>query len=97
MVRICLKKGFLFYVFRDLIKILGKLESIYEGSQVCLDDGTCYRGEPDLERIMAKSRDPNILLWAWTEWRKRVGPPSRTLYPSMVNLLNKGAKNNGKN
>ncbi|KAK6619979.1 hypothetical protein RUM44_006379 [Polyplax serrata] len=82
---------------RKLIKVLGKLSSIYEASEVCLDDGTCFRGEPDLERIMTKSRNPSVLLWAWTEWRNKVGPPSRTLYPSMVSLLNEGARNGGYN
>lgn len=77
------------------MKVLGELETIYETSQVCISSGICLRGEPDLERIMTKSRDPNVLYWAWVEWRNKVGPPSRTLYPTMVKLLNRGARNGG--
>ena len=81
---------------RELTNVLGQLQNVYQSSEVCLDNGKCLRGEPDLERIMTTSRDPQELLWAWEQWRNAVGPPSRVFYPSLVDLMNKGANNNGK-
>ena len=80
--------------YSQLNALLGLLENTYTKARVCRRD-VCYRGEPDLERLMAESRDPAELLWGWQEWRRAVGPPSRLLYPAVVALLNQGARNNG--
>ena len=48
--------------------------------------------EPDLAKIMRKSRDPNELLFAWKGWREAVGPATKPLYDRMVDLLNIGAR-----
>ena len=48
--------------------------------------------EPDLAKIMRKSRDPNELLFAWKRWRDVVGPATKPLYDRMVDLLNIGAR-----
>ena len=70
------------------------MQQIYSDAQVCQND-VCYHGEPDLERIMQRSRDPVELFWSWQQWRRTVGPPIRMLYPAVVNLMNQGARNNG--
>jgi hypothetical protein len=80
--------------FRELNAVLGLLQNTYSNARVCRRD-VCYRGEPDLERLMAVSRDPAELLWGWQEWRRAVGPPSRHLYAAVVALMNQGARNNG--
>lgn len=80
--------------FSELNAVLGLLQNVYSKAHVCRRD-VCYRGEPDLERLMSESRDPAELLWGWQEWRRAVGPPSRLLYPAVVTLMNQGARNNG--
>ncbi|PNF34382.1 hypothetical protein B7P43_G14533 [Cryptotermes secundus] len=79
--------------FSELNTVLGLLQNTYSNARVCRRD-VCYRGEPDLERLMAESRDPAELLWGWQEWRRAVGPPSRHLYPVVVGLMNQAARNN---
>jgi peptidyl-dipeptidase A len=76
----------------QLNALLGVLQNKYNNARVCRRDA-CYRGEPDLERLMAESRDPAELLWGWQEWRRAVGPPSRVLYSAVVALMNQGARN----
>lgn len=83
-----------FVCFSELNTVLGLLQNTYSNAHVCRRD-VCYRGEPDLERLMAESRDPAELLWGWQEWRRAVGPPSKLLYPAVVTLMNQGANNNG--
>lgn len=51
--------------------------------------------EPDLSKIMRKSRDPEELLFAWKGWRKAVGPRMKPLYERIVDLLNIGAREHG--
>ena len=51
--------------------------------------------EPDLSKIMRKSRDPNELLFAWKGWRNAVGPATKPLYERSVDLLNIGAREHG--
>ena len=48
--------------------------------------------DPDLNELMAKSRDYDELLWGWKSWRDAVGPPMRPLYEKLVGLLNSGAR-----
>lgn len=78
----------------ELNALLGRLQRLYSDARVCRGP-VCYRGEPDLERLMARSRDPAELLWGWVAWRQAVGPPARPLYPAVVGLMNQGARSNG--
>nr|CAD7575881.1 unnamed protein product [Timema californicum] len=81
---------------RDMTLVSGKLLNIYTTSRVCRRHGEpCYSGEPDLERLMKRSRDPAELLWAWQEWRRVVGPSSKHLFTTLVDLQNQVATNNG--
>ncbi|PSN55087.1 Angiotensin-converting enzyme, partial [Blattella germanica] len=86
--------GVLFLCFSSLNALLGRMQQIYSEAQICRRN-ICYRGEPDLERLMQTSRDPAELLWSWQQWRETVGPPIKLLYPAVVSLLNQGARNNG--
>ncbi|XP_046403732.1 angiotensin-converting enzyme-like [Ischnura elegans] len=82
---------------RNLSSTLGSLQDIYSTARVCTASHPrrCYRGEPDLERLVRSSRDPKTLLWAWQGWREAVGPPAMRLYPTLVELQNAGARRNG--
>lgn len=50
---------------------------------------------PDLEEIMANSRDQKELVWAWQGWRDAVGRQLRPIYERYVILSNKAAQLNG--
>ena len=52
--------------------------------------------EPDLETLIAHSRNPDVLLFVWQGWRDVTGPRMREKYSNFVRLLNKGARENSK-
>ncbi|KAG8245218.1 hypothetical protein J6590_009296, partial [Homalodisca vitripennis] len=81
---------------RELMLVLNELEEHYVNIRVCRGPQfSCYNIEPDLERLMKTSKDPAELLWAWQESRSAIGPPSKMLYPILIDIQNKGAQNNG--
>ena len=49
---------------------------------------------PDIEKIIANSRDPQELLSAWQGWHA-IAPPMRQRYSRMVVLANQGAREMG--
>lgn len=52
----------------------------------------CYSLNPDLDGILAKSRDYNELLFAWHGWRNGTGPHIKPHYEKYVSLMNTLAK-----
>ncbi|XP_045746145.2 angiotensin-converting enzyme-like protein Ace3 [Mirounga angustirostris] len=76
-------------------KLLAYMETTYSMAQVCLNEGPCLPLEPDLQEVMATSRDPKELLWAWQGWRDAVGRQLRITIERYVQLSNKAAKLNG--
>lgn len=50
---------------------------------------------PDLNKIMAESRDYDELLFAWQGWRNASGREIRDSYKRYVELANFAAKSNG--
>ncbi|XP_006146875.1 angiotensin-converting enzyme-like protein Ace3 [Tupaia chinensis] len=78
-------------------KLLADMETTYSMAQVCLNEGPCMSLEPELEDIMANSRDQKELLWAWQGWRDAVGRLIRTSFERYVQLSNKVAQLNGYN
>uniref|UniRef100_T1IX26 Angiotensin-converting enzyme n=1 Tax=Strigamia maritima TaxID=126957 RepID=T1IX26_STRMM len=77
---------------RDIIRIHSKMQEIYNTGQVCVANGSCYNGEPQLSRLMQSSQDYNELLWAWKSWRDVVGPSLRPLYSRFLDLSNEEAR-----
>lgn len=70
-------------------------------SMICLD------GETDLNRMMRGDFSPlrrpdcafrfnEVLRWAWESWRAAVGYRIGQIYPYAIQLMNTGAKNNGR-
>jgi len=51
--------------------------------------------EPNLTRILAETRDPDMLLATWWGWHEATGPPMKDLYEEFISLLNTGATDNG--
>lgn len=74
--------------------LLSNMETKYSVAEVCRD-GTCHPLDPDLQKIMAESRDYDELLFAWKGWRDAAGKVLREDYKRYVELANKAATLNG--
>ncbi|KAM6897562.1 angiotensin-converting enzyme [Xenentodon cancila] len=75
--------------------LLSNMETKYSVAEVCRANGTCLPLDPDLQRIMAESRDYDELLFAWKGWRDVAGKVLRQDYERYVELANKAATLNG--
>eukprot|EP00794_Sanderia_malayensis_P011083 gene11083-12251_t len=84
---------------KEVRELEGKMTSIFGKGKVCQKrkNNTCkYLSlEPDLVKIMRKSRDLDKLLFAWKGWRDAVGPKIKPYYERIVDLLNIGAREHG--
>jgi peptidyl-dipeptidase A len=79
----------------ELSKIAVSLDSDYGKGTWCPDDKRANCKElPDIEKIMANSRDPQELLNAWKGWHA-IGAPMRDRYTRLVQLSNQGAREMG--
>ena len=77
--------------------LISNMTNIYSSGKFCKKNNytnqtRCMELDPDLNELMAKSRDYDELLWGWKRWRDAVGPPMRPLYEKLVGLLNSGAR-----
>ena len=79
----------------ELSKIDVSLDADYGKGTWCPDDKkeNCKQ-LPDIEKILASSRDPKELLSAWQGWHA-IAPPMRKRYARMVELSNQGAREMG--
>jgi peptidyl-dipeptidase A len=79
----------------DLAKIAASLDGEYGKGTWCPDDKkeNCKQ-LPDIEKILATSRDPQELLNAWKGWHA-ISPPMRPRYVRLVDLANQGAREMG--
>ena len=84
---------------KEVRELEGKMTSIFGKAKVCKSHkrkGCKYLSlEPDLTKIMRKSRNLDKLLFAWKGWRDAVGPPMKGHYERIVDLLNIGAREHG--
>jgi peptidyl-dipeptidase A len=79
----------------ELSKIDVSLDADYGKGTWCPDDKkeNCKQ-LPDIEKILANSRDPKELLAAWEGWHA-IAPPMKKRYARMVELSNQGAREMG--
>ena len=78
----------------ELTGLYQELTGAYgEGKYCPAGEETC-KNLPELERVIAESRDYDELLDAWQGWRK-VAPPMRSSYTRFAELANEGARNLG--
>lgn len=75
--------------------LLSDMETKYSVAEVCRDNGQCHPLDPDLQKIMAESRDYDELLFAWKGWRDSAGKVIRQDYKRYVELANMAATLNG--
>jgi peptidyl-dipeptidase A len=89
----------------ELASIAARLEGIYGKGKACgplpasgrsaqgKGEAEC-RGLQDLEEILARSRDPRVLLAAWSGWHG-ISREMKPLYERLVTLSNEGAREIG--
>ena len=79
----------------ELARISASLDGDYGKGTWCADDKkeNCKQ-LPDIEKILANSRDPQELLRTWQGWHA-IAPPLKARYTRMVDLANKGAREMG--
>jgi peptidyl-dipeptidase A len=77
---------------KELAQVLASLDGDYGKGKWCPDGdkGKCL-DITAIEKMMATSRDPELLKKAWVGW-SAVGAPMRKRYARMVELGNKGAR-----
>jgi peptidyl-dipeptidase A len=83
----------------ELSKIDASLDADYGKGTWCPGDVKDDKKEnckqlPDIEKILATSRDPKELLAAWEGWHA-IAPPMKKRYTRMVELSNQGAREMG--
>jgi peptidyl-dipeptidase A len=79
----------------ELTKIASSLEADYGKGKFCVDaEKKNCMDLTKAERLMATSRDPQLLLNLWTGWHS-ISPPMRQRYSRFVELSNKGAREMG--
>ncbi|XP_034049711.1 angiotensin-converting enzyme [Thalassophryne amazonica] len=82
-------------LLKEYNTLLSNMETEYSVAEVCRDDGTCHPLDPDLQKIMAQSRDYDELLFAWKGWRDSAGKAVHQHYKRYVELANMAATLNG--
>ena len=68
---------------------------IYSTAVVTDSEGQRHRLDPELNQIMATSRNYEKLKWAWQGWRDATGPTIKPLYSELVETMNQTARDNG--
>jgi peptidyl-dipeptidase A len=72
------------------------MQTIYASAKVRSPDGRRNLTlDPDLEDLIANSRDYETLAWVWKAWRDAVGPSIKPLFVKLVENMNKAAVENG--
>ena len=94
-------------IVKNAASLGAKLEEMYSkgcvparASQVPTLNGTwsgtkCLPLDPDLYKILGKSRNYKELEFAWKGWRDATGPKMKSVYKEFVDALNVGARENG--
>ena len=77
----------------ELTRIAASMEGDYGKGKYCPEPNKCL-SLPDLEQIMANSRDPEELKKTWVGWHQ-IAVPIKKDYVRFVELSNKGAKEMG--
>lgn len=84
----------------DNIELLSQVNSNvnpYSANYVTTYTGHCdLRLDPDLMRLMERSRSEPELRYAWTMWREATGPPIRNTFMRYMDLSNQAAQLHGK-
>lgn len=77
------------------------MTNVYNSATVCpYKNENCESSErltldPDIEKLLSKSRDYDELKYLWVQWRNETGRKMKDKYPIYVDLMNKVGTGNG--
>jgi len=77
----------------ELVTIVNDMEGTYSKGTVCVNS-VCGQTLEDISKTMAVSRNYDVLLQIWENWRK-ISTTQKSSYSRFVTLSNKGAKEIG--
>lgn len=77
----------------EMTRLAAQLEGMYGSGKYCPPGGEC-KDLGQLEDVLKESRDPKVLLDAWTGWHSIAGP-MRQPYARLVEIANEGARELG--
>ena len=77
----------------ELSRLAASLDAQYGAGKYCPQGKDC-KTLNDLEDVMRDSRDPKVLLDAWTGWHA-IAPPMRADYARLVEIANEGSRDLG--
>lgn len=82
--------------FAALKEAIMRMSTNYAKSKVTsfVDKSKKFSLEPELTKIMARSRDPEELKYYWINWHDKAGKPAKDDYFNYVRLRNKAAEVN---
>lgn len=78
-------------------RLINDMLAIYNGASICAMNEPFHcelRLQPDLVKIMAKSRNWDELQYVWTEWRRKTGQNIKELFEQMASLSNEASRLN---
>jgi peptidyl-dipeptidase A len=86
-----------------LSALVGNMTGVFSTAKICsmsetdhvIDCEKMWALDPELEDLLAKSRDYDLLKYAWESWRDVSGKPIKNTYKQFVDLSNQGARNDG--
>ena len=76
-----------------LAQLANEMQNIYGSGKYCPSEGTCWN-LTELSRRLGESRDPKVLLEAWTGWHS-IASEMRDEFTRFVELANEGARDMG--
>ncbi|XP_050507218.1 angiotensin-converting enzyme-like [Diabrotica virgifera virgifera] len=78
-------------------RLINDMLVLYNTGSICAFNDPLHCGlrlQPDLSKIMAKSRNWDELQYVWTEWRRNSGQKMKDAYEQMVKVSNNAARAN---
>uniref|UniRef100_A0A6P7FKT6 Angiotensin-converting enzyme n=1 Tax=Diabrotica virgifera virgifera TaxID=50390 RepID=A0A6P7FKT6_DIAVI len=78
-------------------RLINDMLVLYNTGSICAFNDPLHCGlrlQPDLSKIMAKSRNWDELQYVWTEWRRNSGQKMKDSYEQMVKVSNNAARAN---
>lgn len=91
-------------MYFQIYHLISEMKDIYAHVRVCpFRPAGDYKNiycdlelDPDIQRIMAQSRNNVELTHTWREWHDRIGPQMKNKFMRYVDLANQAARINGK-
>ncbi|XP_046422645.1 angiotensin-converting enzyme-like isoform X2 [Neodiprion virginianus] len=85
--------------FNEIYHLIAEMKELYTRTRLCPykeNDHQCNLVlDPDINKIMAQSKDYKELSYYWRAWHEAVGPPLKNKYMRYVRLANQAARLNG--